>query len=679
MKVKFNVTSRELNKILKKENEEILGKIILGKNDQKRRKIIERIVSIALVLMGALFLESSYGFFNEETMILLKWGFALIIVGAILTIFFGNKFSLNYLAKERMKFIRERNKDILLATDNYEKEEFSIDAELEIQDEFIEIDFGKIKKVYGIDSIESVQVEDIFIILEFKTKKYFIKKNSFKSKEDIKKLSELVKEKREKREYEIKEKIVEEIDLKEYDITPIKELNIKNFIKNILKLQRKEVIFLKYLSIYGAIMMILSSGMIDDQLAKSGLFIIVTFIVLLNLGKSNGGGLFIHKIKEKNKFYSNIGFKKVRMYLGEKYNYIFIGDDITIVEKNNMVVKREHERVVVELFKKPFFEATKKEKENKIILDIQKNIDRKEQMKLVDNELKNKLKDAYTNKKIFIFIGIWSVLIILLGIEGMKKLEGIVFIVIGYIVFYINGERLRKNVDKLMLKVIEDRNIDKDNERKIKIKIYRDKAIIEEKYLRRIYPISEVSIREEDISFEDELRLPINIFSEDEIKIIEDLSKENKEKLKKDKEVIIQGKKSIKDEEVLKKGYKKLVVGLFNSGFIGTVIAIIGVGIAVNKIIAIGFLLGIALIYFTVMKTLKNDVMEHITSNSGMYICKNKLYVENKESLEEYDLDILDIEYDEKKIILKREDENLVFIEPTEEALVWFKINKKIK
>lgn len=677
MKVKFNVTSKGLNKILKKENEEILGKIVLGKNYQKRRKTIERIFAIVMVIVGGLLLENSYSIFSKELIDIMKFGFILTIIGAILTIFLGNKFSLGYLVKERMKFIKERNKDILLATDNYDKEEFDIDAELEVKGDFIEINFGNIKKVYGIDSIKSVQVNEILVILEFKTRKYFIKTSNFKSKADIKNLEKLANEKREKQTYEIKEKIIEEINLNEYDIKPIKEIDTKKFIKSILKLQKKETVFFKYMSEIGLFIMVLASGEISNELIKVGIFIVVTCVAMFTLVKSNGEGLFIHKSKKKSKFYSNIGFKKIRIYLGEQHNYIFVGDDITIIDKEDMEIIKEEEKIFVKLFKKEFFQAIKKESNAKVILETQKNIDIEQNAKVAIKELKNKLRRLYINKKIFVFMGIWSLLIIVLGNAEMKDGVGILFILIGYLIFYINGSRLEKKLNILVTEVKEykKKNINKNTERKINIKIFKDKAILEEKHVRGIYPISEVEVRKEDIVFGTEY-LPINVFMEDEIKIIGSLNKKNKESLKKDKEVIIEGKKNVQKSEEVAKKYKKIVMGLFNSGFIGCVIATIGVGIAINIVISAGLILGLVLIYFTMMKTLKNDALENFKSNSGMYINKNKLYVEAEAWLEEYDLNALDIEQNEKEILIKREGEILLFIKPTEEAVEWLKITK---
>ncbi|MGL5647104.1 MAG: hypothetical protein ACRDDY_04580 [Clostridium sp.] len=672
MKVKFNVTEKSLNKALGKENKQILNQVLLGKSGQKSLKVNDIIFSILSIIVGVMLIGIMSPYVDSITINVMKFGFLLIIIGAIYIIFFKEKLSLKYLEKERMKFIKERNKDILLATNNYEKENFSVDGIIEIKGDFIEIDFGGLKKVYGIDSIKSIEMEYETLILEFKTRKYFIKKSDFKSEKDIKTLKDLLKEKREKSVYEIDEKISEEINLKDYKISPIKEINPKVFIENLFKVYTGKETVLRSIGFIGLAITLIGTGILQSEVLKSIIFVVITIITIKIMQNKKGNVTFFHNSKGKRKFYSDLGFKSIRIYIGEKNNYIFSGDDITIVQKKNMEIKKDENKIIVNLFNKEFLVANKNVSEDKIILKMEKRINVGEELVVNLKEGRKIFKRVYRNKRLKIFVAVWCILILIFGNTDIKRVEGIALVLFGYIVFYLNGIRLEKKLSKLYKKINLDKEKSKDEI--INIEIFQKKLIVwNSKYLKSIYDVNKISIEDEQIKF-GAFAVPKENFSNEEIEVLKNINKDEKRELE-NKGLEVKVRENNKEREKILKSYECIPEGVVTGGCIGVIIACIGVTVSIG-VIGIGLLIGSLIVYRITIKTMRNEVIKGILSNTGGYIRNDKLYVELKDVLRRYDLNYLDVEFTEKEILLKKDNEVILFIENTEDANLYFKMRK---
>ncbi|MGL5414839.1 MAG: hypothetical protein ACRDAU_04165 [Clostridium sp.] len=666
MRVNFNVKEEVLKKDLRKENEMLLKKMILGEEYHGKDKIVQNMISIGIFIFSLFILYISMGVYSKEKIIFIALGVFISAIGVICAFKYRDKFLGDYIEKERFKTIKHRNKDILLATENYNKKSFSVYGVLEIKDEFIEITFNKIKKVYGIDSLKSVIVENENLILEFKTVKYFINRNMFRD-EEIEELKEIIKLKREKVPYEIREKIIEEINLKKYILGEKVEIDQLEFEKNIKKEMKREKLIVKEISWLGLIVVLLGMSGLKSDFFRIVIFLILFFIITPIIIASEDIKISsLNNIKEKNKFMSNLNLKNMKIYVGELRVYIFIGDDITIVNRKDIDIIKREGNIQIRLFGEKVFEFVE-EKNGKILLELNKKMELEEYLEKGKRDANTRFKELYSNSKVKKLAIIYIIALLFLGKTSIKGFIGAVFIIIGYSVFYINGMRQKKKIDKGFKEIQEVYGKDEE-EIEVNIKIYREKIIIQKnmEYLRSIYSIDVIEIGKRKIIFGDNLEISKEKFSEEELKILKNLEKKNT-LLDRNKEINVKGKYLSEVKDSIGKVFRKIIINLVRGAFLVGVILSIGIGISIERAMGIGVCIGILLMYIILMKSIKSEYLENINSDIDMFIWKNKLYIEDEKKLEEYDLKRLMIEEDGENIIIRDEKNKLLLINGNDE------------
>lgn len=679
MKVNFTISEVSLKRALRKEHEEVLEDIGVGKSYNQKVNGIRNIFSIALFILGSLIFYNSFKIYNEEKLVIMGIGLVFTLIGVISSLKYNNKFSVEYIEKERFEIIKHRNKDVLLGTGNGNKEEIIIKGILEVKDEFIEITFGKIKKIYGIDSFKKIFIEDSNVVLEFESIKYYINKKYFTQK-DINKLKDLAKLKSDKAFYEIKEKVFKEINFKNYFVANTKKVNSRELINNLYKMRKKESLFTIDVSLIGIFLMAIGSGEFQNENIRIGIFLVFLIIVTPFLLKpEKEKEVFLEKSKEKNKFISNLNLKKVRVYLGEYKNYIFIGDDITVVNKQDFNIKKDGDIVEINLFNKEFLNLVKEEKEGKVILELNKTIPYEGYLEWSKKELNNGFKKMYRSNKLKKVVFLYIIIIFILSKTNLRGFQSTVLILMAYGVFYFNGQKLKAKINKEFIKIKTLHNKEK-KDINLKIKIFKDRVTIEENdYLKRIYSASEITINEDVIYFGKSV-VPRDKFTETEIKIIKNLNKEEKFFIK-NKEVSFKGKdlSEIKDE--LTTMLEKMVINLFNGAFLALLIWSFAIGISIEKVIGISLAVGTIIFYIVLMKIIKSEYKGMVNGYINIYILKDKLYVdEESEGIKEYNLNNLDIKYEGKNILIKRNEEKIFFIKVEEERNLELKMKlNKIK
>ncbi|WP_297632608.1 hypothetical protein [uncultured Clostridium sp.] len=666
MRVNFNVKETMLKKDLRKENEIILKKIILGEKYHGKDSLIQNMISVGIFIFSIFIFYISIGIYNKEKIIFIALGVLISAIGVICSFKYRDKFLVDYIERERFKTIRHRNKDILLATGNDKKESFSVYGILEVKDEFIEITFDKIKKVYGIDSLKNVIVENENVVLEFKTIKYFIDRNMFRE-EEIDELKNLIKLKREKAPYEIREKIIEEINFKKYILGEKTEINPIEFEANIKKEMKKERLVVKEISCLGLIIVLLGMSGLKSDFFRVGIFLILFFIITPIIIASEDIKISgLNNVKEKNKFMSNLNLRNMKIYLGELRAYIFIGDDITVINREDLDIIRKEESIQIRLFNEKVFEFVE-EKNGKVLLELNKKMELEEYLEKGKRDANSKFKELYSNSKVKKLAIIYITALLVLGKTSVKGFIGAVFIIIGYSIFYINGMRQKKKIDK-GFKDIQKVYGKNEEEIEVNIKIYKEKIIIQKnmEYLRSIYPIDAIEIGEKKIIFGDNLEIDKEKFSEEELKILKNLEKENTI-LDRNKEINIQGRYLSEVKESIGKIFRKIIINLVRGTFLVGVILSIGIGISIERAMGIGVCIGIFLMYIILMKSIKSEYLENINSDIEMFIWKNKLYIEDEKKLEEYDLKRLMIEEEGENLIIRDEKNKLLLINGNDE------------